>query len=304
MRAKFLELAFLTKVEKSNLNASGTEGNVTILKKTEEIDGGVRPFISGASIKYAIKDYLKEIGLPLSPIKRKTKTAQITTECDPEKYIDDDLFGYMDTEKGVRRIAPVKTNGMISIFERKGDLNRGVRFDPEGKEHSMYDLEVATTVFRSNWAIELDRIGHYNDEQEFKEGKVGDFINAKEKEKRVKALLGAIFNLWSRVKQTNNLTQLQPEVMIVVMRDDKSLTIGDKLRVDQQLKLDCNALGEALRYHNDRVKEAYLGFFASFIKNVDEINKMLANALNKRLRIMELVELKRLLLSEAFNFYA
>ena len=32
-KIKFLEIAYLTKIEKANPNASGTEGNITILKK-------------------------------------------------------------------------------------------------------------------------------------------------------------------------------------------------------------------------------------------------------------------------------
>ena len=178
MKANFMEIAFLSKLEKTNINASGTEGNVTILKKTEEIDGTQRIYISGASLKYAIKTYLEENGWKLSEVKSKTKTAQITTECNPKERIDDDLFGYLDTETDKKRVAPVKTNGMISLFPYRGDLNRGVRFDPKGKEHSLYDIEIATNVFRGNWAVELDRIGKGKDWE----------IPPNEKERRVISL--------------------------------------------------------------------------------------------------------------------
>lgn len=48
----FVEITFLTKVEKSILNAAGTSGgNLTELKKTTEIDGTQRVFVSGSSVK-------------------------------------------------------------------------------------------------------------------------------------------------------------------------------------------------------------------------------------------------------------
>lgn len=295
MRAKFMEIAFLVKAEKTNLNAAGTDGNITSLKKTTEVDDTQRIFISGASVKYAIKQYLQDIGWRLSPLTGKTKQAQVTTECNPKEYIDDDLFGYMDTGKDVKRVAPVKTNGMIALFPYTNDLNRGVRFDPQGTQHSLYDIEIVTTVFRSNWAIEIDRIGKRSDE---KEGKDFDLKPA-DKEKRLKALLESIFNFWSRVKQTNYLTSLTPQVLTIVLRDDKTMTIGDKLSINANYELDVNALKEVLDYHRKRIKEVYIGYFSSFLRNVNEVNML--NGGN--VKVMPLPELKNLIQGDDFRFF-
>jgi len=293
MRANFMEIAFLSKLEKANINASGTEGNVTILKKTEEIDGTQRIYISGTSLKYAIKTYLAENGWKLSEIKSKTRTAQITTECNPKERMDDDLFGYLDTEADKKRVAPIKTNGMVSLFPYKGDLNRGVRFDPRGKEHSLYDVEIATNVFRSNWAIELDRVGNGENWE----------ISANEKEKRIKAFLRALFNLWSRVKQTNFLTKISPEVVVIVFRDDKTLTIADKLRIDENYNLDIQALKEAIDYHKDAIKEVFIGGMKSFIRNWDAVVTRLNRHLEGKVKVMDLTTLKDNLLSSGFKIY-
>lgn len=295
MKAKFMEIVFLTKLEKTNINASGTEGNITVLKKTEEIDGTQRIYVSGASLKYSLKEYLKENGWELSPIKRKTKAAQITTQCDPSKYIDDDLLGYMDTESDRKRVAPVKTNGMISLFPYRGDLDRGVRFDPEGKQHSLYDMEIATNVFRSNWAVELDRVGYFEDEDKT--------LDAGEREKRIKAFLKGIFNLWSRVKQTNFLTKISPEVAVIVFRDDKTLTVADKLRINEQYELDIDALKEVIDYHKDGIKEIYIAGFKSFVKNWDAVKKELDGYAGGKVKVMDLTELKNMFLGNSFKFY-
>lgn len=316
MRARFMEVAFLTKIEKTNINASGTEGNVSSLKKTEEIDGTQRIFISGASIKYNVKEYLKEMDWELSKIEPKIQRRgrgateeveeagrQVTTACQPDKYIDDDLFGYMDTSvrPPKKRVAPIKTNGLISLFPYRGDINRGVRFDPTGAEqHSLYDIEITTNVFRSNWAIELDRIGEFGDRLEA--GKRGiKSIKADEKDKRVKALLESLFNLWSRVKQSNFLSKLTPEIMVIVLRDDKTLTIADKLSIDEAKRLKTNELREALKYHAKRIKEAYLGYFPSFVSNQAEIDSL--QGLEGKLKVSALSELKDMILGDDFKLY-
>ncbi len=308
MRAKFMEIVFLTKAEKSNFNASGTEGNITSLKKTTEIDDTQRVFVSGTSLKYSIKEYLREVeekyGIKLSPLKSKSEEAQITTECDPKSYIDDDLFGYLDTSTDKKRVAPVKTNGMISLFSYRNDLNRGVRFDPEGQNHSLYDIEIVTSVFRSNWAIELDRIGKetVTINKSRQEIDIGD----EEREKRIKVFLNGLFNLWSRVKQTNYLTDISPRVITIVLRDDKALTVADRLRIDTNYNLDIEALRESLRLHKDSIKEFYLGYSASFINNVDEVKNLhngLDDSLKGKVKVMEIAELKEKILGNEFKFF-
>ena len=318
MRAKFMEVAFLAKLEKANPNASRTVGTLTELKKTTDIDGSHRIFISGASVKYAVKQYLYETGWARSKVEpkitRKTKVTggkkkrseeeppeaverQITTQCDPEKFIEDDLFGYMDTSRNVRRTAPVKTNGMIAIFPYAGDLNRGVRYDPVGEEHSLYDVEVVTSVFRSNWAMELDRIGLRTDA---KEG-VDFRVEPEEKEKRVKALLDSIFHFWSRVKQTNFLSGMGPEVLVIVLRDDKSLAIADKLTIDKQYNLNTASLADALLLHGSKIKESYLGYSPSFLRNIEHVTGLTRVLPN--LNVMPLAELRGRVLSNDYRIY-
>jgi len=320
MKARFMELAFLAKLEKANPNASRTVGTLTELKKTTDIDGSQRIFVSGASVKYAIKQYLYETGWTKSTIApkitRKIKAAakksktensesqdeaaverQISTECDPQKFIEDDLFGYMDTSRNIKRTAPVKTNGMIALFPYPGDLNRGVRYDPQGEEHSLYDIEVVTSVFRSNWAVELDRVGVSDDP---KEGPKFD-LEATDKEKRVKALLEAIFHFWSRVKQTNFLSGMGPEVVVMVMRDDKSLAISDKLRINTEYNLDTVSLIDALNLHKSRIKECYLGYSPSFVKNAEALLNSSKNF--PRMNVMHLAELCEKVLSDDFRIY-
>jgi CRISPR-associated protein Cst2 len=114
-------------------------------------------------MKWSIKKYFKEnkdkTGENTSKVIDKEQGAQISSECDPKKNIDDDLFGYFNTATKRARHAPVKTSGMISIFKVGPDIDNLVRYSVTSENHSLFDKEVSTNIFRSSWAIELDRIG-------------------------------------------------------------------------------------------------------------------------------------------------
>ncbi len=305
-----MEITFLSKVEKSILNASGNAGgNLTELKKTTEIDNTQRVFVSGASLKWSIKRYWQEhpsdINKMVSPVSEKTGTSQIASACDPKKYIDDDLFGYMDTGRNLRRYAPVKTSGMISLFNIGTDIDNLVRYSPKSNNHSLFDKEISTNVFRSNWAVELDRIGEtkLGDKMEVKEDV---HLKSEEKEERVKVFLEAIFNLWQRTQQSNYLTNTQPQVMTVIFRKDKSLIVGDKLRINEKYDLEIDPLIEILKYHKDKIVLAYIAAHKSFIKNFDtvkkELEKLNEEYLSDKFFISDMIELKDKLLSDNFAF--
>lgn len=290
--SKSIEIAYLTKIEKGNLNADSTKGNITILKKTQEINGDERVYISGESVKYSIKEYLKdENGVELSPIKERTEESQVTTECDPENYIDDDLFGYMDTQEDLQRTAPVKTNGLISIFPWKSDINQGVRFSEEGEQHSMHNLEITTSVMRGNFLISLDRIGKWD----------GGEISDKDKNKRLKKLIKSIFNLWGGANQTNYLTDIKPQAIVIAERGDKAITIGDKLKIDEDYNLDIDSLLEALHYSSEELNQVYFSSFSSFLNNLNEVKEKLETVDDIDVSIESMGELKNNMIEQ--NYY-
>ncbi len=307
----FVEITFLVYVERSILNAAGSGGgNLTELKKTTEIDGTQRVFVSGTSLKWSIKEYWKDANrslrnndpfLSVSPIIEKTEGAQISSVCDEEKYIDDDLFGYFSTGMKRSRTAPVKTNGMISLFDSGLDIDNLVRYSEKSQDHSLFDKEISTNVFRSSWAIELDRIGRSSEFRGTSEEKKIN-LPADIKEKRIKFLFDAIFNLWQRTQQSNYFTNTQPQLMTMMFRKDKSPIIGNKLIIDDHRMLDIDALEEVINYHADRISLGYVASHKSFIKNFDELKKRLHNELDNRIVVSDLNELKSKILSSEFNF--
>ncbi|GAB6101735.1 type I-B CRISPR-associated protein Cas7/Cst2/DevR [Thermococcus sp.] len=298
MRA--IEVVTLTKIEGANLNSNGTEGVISVLKKVRDpVDGKEYVRVSGQSVKYHLRQLLKEFGWELSQIVPKSEGGQkvIVSLGEPQKYIDDDVFGYMIAKKvegknaTLRRTAVVRTNGMISLFPYQEDRDFGVRYDPAGDNHNIYETEIATNVMRGNFFIELDRLGVFKEGLEVPKLNGLDVKRVKdatgkevtlyvlpeeERKKRLGAILEAIMEYHGGAKLSNFFTKVYPEVMVVAMLRRKIPVIGDALRVregyvDGKLVLDVERLRETVETFADNIERLYVGIFESRFANVEEL---------------------------------
>lgn len=272
----------------------------------DPIDGREYVRVSGQSVKYHLRQLLKELGWDLSQVVPKSEGGQkvIVSLGEPHKYIDDDLFGYMLAGKKVgnvkdppKRTAVVRTNGMISIFPYQEDRDfGGVRYDPSGGDnHNIYETEITTNVMRGgNFFIEVDRLGVFKEglevpklegleakkEKDATGKEVTLYILPKEeREKRLKALLEAIMQYHGGAKLSNFFTKVYPEVMVVALLRYKIPVIGgDALRVkpgyvDGKLVLDVDLLKETVEAFDDNIEKLYIGLFENRFANVDELKK-------------------------------
>ncbi|AFK21705.1 type I-B CRISPR-associated protein Cas7/Cst2/DevR [Pyrococcus sp. ST04] len=305
---KAIEIVTLTKVEGANLNSNGTEGVISVLKKVRDpVDGREYVRVSGQSVKYHLRQILKEEGWELSQIvPRKEKGEKvIVSQGEPHKYIDDDLFGYMIAKKvenknaTLRRTAVVRTNGMMSIFPYQEDRDFGVRYDPTGDKHNIYETEITTNIMRSNFFIEVDRLGSFIEGLEvpkleleasaygLTKKKVKDptgkelvvyVLPKEEREKRLRAIIKAILEYHGGAKLSNFFTKVYPEIAVIAILKRKIPVIGDALRVkegyvDGKLQLDVERLKETLEAFRDNIEKVYIGLFESRFANVDELRE-------------------------------
>ncbi|WP_297467637.1 type I-B CRISPR-associated protein Cas7/Cst2/DevR [Thermococcus sp.] len=316
---KAIEVVTLTKVEGANLNSNGTEGVIAVLKKVRDpVDGREYVRVSGQSVKYHLRQLLKELGWELSQVVPKSEGGQkvIVSLGEPQNYIDDDLFGYMIAKKvdgknaTLRRTAVVRTNGMISLFPYQEDRDFGVRYDPSGDNHNIYETEITTNVMRGNFFIELDRLGVFKEGLEVPrlEGlevrKVRDatgkevtlyVLPREEREKRLRAILEAIMQYYGGAKLSNFFTKVYPEVMVVAILRRKIPVIGDALcvkegYVDGKLVLDVERLKETVETFSDNIDKLYIGLFESRFANVDELKKAFAGMEN--VEVLSMKELR------------
>jgi len=296
-----IEIVYLTGIEGSNLNSAGTEGVISILKKTTDINGDEFIRVSGQSIKYQIRQIWKdELRISISPVKSRGKTEEkvIISEGNPVKYIDDDLFGYMIATAGgkleKKRTGVVRTNGMISLFPFKGDRDFAVRYDPHDPagKHNIYEVEVTTNVMRGNFFVELDRLGVF--ERTELGGKKDGEIPKKVKEDRIQALFNAVFNYSGGAHLSNYFTKVYPEIITVAILKRKLPVIGDKLVVTGKKKengkyiIDKDRLKEAIDTFDDNIEKLLIGGFETVIENWNDI-KGLANA---KITVLSLKDMK------------
>jgi len=320
---KAIEVVTLTKVEGANLNSNGTEGVISVLKKIRDpIDGREYVRVSGQSVKYHLRQILRELGWELSQITPKSEGGQkvIVSAGEPHKYIDDDLFGYMIAKKvdgrnaTLRRTAVVRTNGMMSLFPYMEDRDFGVRYDPTGDNHNIYETEITTNVMRANFFIEVDRLGVFKEglevpklegletvkEKDPTGNEVTLYVLPKEKrEKRLRAILRAIMEYHGGAKLSNFFTKVYPEIAVVVLLKRKIPIIGDALRVERRyengkLVLDVALLRETLEAFIDNVEKVYIGAFKSRFANFDELKKLEENFKDGETKLVEVLEMSEL----------
>ena len=301
---KGIEIVYLTKIEGANLNSNGTEGVISVLKKVRDpVDLKEYIRVSGQSVKYQLRQILKSLNCEVSPVIPKQESGEkvIVSTGDPVRYIDDDLFGYMiakkENKKNItkKRTAPVRTNGLISIFPYQEDRDFGVRYDPTGDQHNIYETEIATNIMRSNFFIELDRVGVFTTEEIDKELKLPD----DEREKRVKNLLSAIQIYYGGAHLSRFFTKAYPEIILLVFLNRKIPVIGDNLRVKQdyvdgKYTLDTKLIKEVYETFSEYINKIYIGILKEKFANLDDIE----NLQNEKITVLSLKDLKDKLAKE------
>ena len=274
-RAKALTITYLTPVSFASLNGGDKEAdNITSIKKlTRETENGTReyPYVSSQAIRRALRDQLATLGHEMSEGQiASVKKGAATTLCQPEKFIDDDLFGYMDAkggegnEKGKtnKRTSPVRVSPLTAFSPYHGDLDFGTNYMSVkgGGDPNIFETEIHSGLYRGTVLIELDRVG------------AGDGFKAPlpsgERATRVIALLAALQNLWSSGRQSRFLADLTPKFIAAALTTAKAPIFLESVQVQGGV-LNGSALKEVLADHQatlvDHVFGARSGLFEGLI---------------------------------------
>lgn len=234
--AKALTLTYLTPVSFASLNGSDKEAdNISSIKKisvgTEQL-----PYVSSQAVRRALRNQLEVLGEKLSEgVTASQAKGAATTEQEPAKYIDDDLFGYMGTETGSdgakgksnKRTSVVRVSPLIAQNPYMGDLDFGTNYMgvKAGGDPNIFETEIHSGMYRGTILIELDRVGSGDG---FDKGKE---IENKEKATRVKNLLTAIKNLWAAGRQTRFLADISPKFVAAAMLKTKNPIFLESIQV-------------------------------------------------------------------------
>ncbi len=273
-----INIAYIFKTSLGSINGSWTEGNVSTVKKITKPDGTLLPYISGQSLKYQIRKAWKEMGLKnsLSEVKQSEKTSGVNfTAGDPEKFLDDDLMGYMIASKSEtrRRTAAVRTSAAIGLFPFKGDRDLGTKSKEEtGGDASaggnIFETEIYYNYFRVNILIELDRLGKFNPSELAEKGEGKNLeVSLDTRRQRLNYLFEALKQIWGGGKQSRILTDMEPKFMAITFQNSKMPIFLESLNVSENEELDTKAVNEVLGDYAGIIDKQILGLRTGIFKN-------------------------------------
>jgi CRISPR-associated protein Cst2 len=280
--SKAISIGYISKVSVGNVNASHTEGNVMVTKKVTLPDGTTVPYISGQAIRRMIRDRLEDLGEKQAESEYTVKKGQeVTPIVQPWKYIDEDLFGYLDPSGAKRRTSPVRVSAAVGLFPFRGDRDLGTRsFEKFGVSMegggNMFETEVYQNMFKGGILIELDRIGEFKPlEIGEKEGKS---VDNEVKNERVSKLMESIKLLWGGGRTSRMLVDVSPKFFAYARLSAKHPVFLENLDVefrDSGFYLKTDGITSALEKVSEYLENVIFGMEKGIFANEDDTKKTL-----------------------------
>lgn len=268
-----LQIGYITYVDMGNLNASFSGTNVVVIKKIKTPMGDEYPYVSGQMLRHIYREKLRETGWELSPIQPTGES-----EGNPKDYIDDDIFGFMATErrergkkgKVVTRTSPVKVSAMLGMYPLLGNKDLLVRCTKERIEEQAYVEQEFTGMnyFKGVILIDLDSIGKGEGlkKEIIKKGEKKETIfeasefnlEDDERKKRVQAFLDAFRLKFGGAKQARMLCDITPKFVVGVKQKFKVPMLLDALKVDEEGNIVINPIMTVLEQYKDIIEDKNL----------------------------------------------
>lgn len=262
MKTNSITITYLSKVSLASLNGGDKEvDNINPIKKVTLQNGEELPYVSSQAIRRALRDKIEELGHTISPVgQSSTDKGAPKTALNPIKYIDDDLFGYMDAKAGADgeagtsnvRTSPVRVESLLALATYKGDLDYATNFMGQkiGLNPNIFETEIHSGVYRGTVLIELDRVGIEHQIEVVKEDKkivarnlvVKELVDNQEKAKRVLAFIDALQMLWSSGRQSRFLADISPKFVAAAMMKSKNPIFLESVDLDDKGQVDLEKL--------------------------------------------------------------
>jgi CRISPR-associated protein Cst2 len=278
--AKALTITYLSPVSFASLNGSDKEAdNISNIKKIQRGNDEF-PYVSSQAVRRALRDQLAVLGHELSEgVASTIAKGAATTQQAPDKFIDDDLFGYMGTEKGkpsITRTSPVRVSPMISLDKYQGDLDFGTNFmsKDSGGNPNIFETEIHSGLYRGTILIELDRVGKGDGFKENEE------IKAEEKIKRVTALIDALKNLWSSGRQSRFLADISPKFIAAAIMKTKNPIFLESV-ITNGKEINVKALEETVKDFEKQISAHVFGSRDGLFNNLPEGTLSVGEAFEK-----------------------
>jgi len=260
MKTNSITITYLSKVSFASLNGSDKEvDNINPIKKVTLQNGEELPYVSSQAIRRALRDKLEELGSGISPVgMSSTDKGAPKTEMNPIKYLDDDLFGYMDASQGkdgakgtsTVRTSPIRVESLLALATYKGDLDYATNFMGKKIEldANIFETEIHSGVYRGTILIELDRVGRETKlkDKKTRELETVDLVDNNEKAVRVNSFLNALQMLWSQGRQTRFLADISPKFIAAGLMKSKNPIFLEAVELNEAGNVDINKLNTVI----------------------------------------------------------
>jgi len=257
---KAITITYLTKASFSSLNGADKEAdNIVSIKKIQMDDGKEYPYCSSQAIRRALREQLATMGWEMSETTvAKQKKGAASTLCEPSKYIDDDLFGFMnaDSKKTIKRTSPVRVSPLIALNPYKGDMDFGTNYMSvkSGGTPNIFETEIHSGYYAGTILIELDRVGEKSE---------GDLYQLNlpsiEKKRRVIALIDALQNLWIVGRQSRFLTDISPKFIAAALMKVKNPIFMECIALDSNGNVDMTLIKNTIEDFSPQIADYTVG---------------------------------------------
>ncbi|MBU5312827.1 type I-B CRISPR-associated protein Cas7/Cst2/DevR [Tissierella carlieri] len=274
-KAKSLTITYLTKATYASLNGSDKEvDNISSIKKIRKNDGKEYPYCSSQAVRRALKEQLAVMEFELSEgVAGEKEKGAATTKCDPQKYIDDDLFGFMNASANtVKRTSPVRVSPLVAITPYLGELDFATNYMSvsSGGNPNIFETEIHSGYYCGTVLIELDRIGEKSIGDKYELG-----LNNEEKAKRVLALIDAIQNLWTIGRQSRFLSDISPKLVCASLMTVKNPIFMESIRIDDEDNINVDLINNTIEDFKKQIVDSCIGERKGFFsKNTNEFKAL------------------------------
>lgn len=259
---KALTITYLSVVSFGSLN--GAENEILNVNNIKKVSEGIEQYPYGSSqwVRRALRNQIETFGWePSESESPGPNKGAFTTQTDPEKYIDDDVFGFMSTsaatdkEKGSSktRTSPLRVNALLSLSPYEGDLDYGTNFmgKSKGEHPNIFETEIHRGIYRGSILLELDRLGCGDG--------FGKELSAEERIERAKALIQSLKNLWSSGRQARFLSDISPKFVVAAVTNVKNPIFLESVQVKEGRKIDKELLDETVNDYSEEICDHVFG---------------------------------------------
>ncbi len=248
-----------------NVNGSWGEDIISTIKKIRMPDSTMRTYISGQALRRMSRDQFNALGYITSDKDPNVKNDKqpLSTLCDPEKYIDDDLYGYMKTsgrsEKALFRVSPVRVSPAVSLFPYYFERDLGLQNNNDiKKDNRFYETEISMNYYVYTVLIEVDRVGVFDKNP----------LSIEERKERIKTVIKSFQYLWGGGHQSRLLADMSTKFIVYQSQKIKKSSFMDYVSMDEKLNIDGDLIEDAINQTNEIRNRLVIGISKSL--NIDK----------------------------------